>query len=248
MRRRLTLTNLLIVVNVVAYVWQTTTGGGINYDHGYLSPQSVLLYGQWWRVVTAAFLHGGLWHIVLNMAGLYWIGTPTEMILGKARFAVLYAASILGSGLAVIYFQSVIDTPVLGASGALYGLVGAMAAIGLRLGPRGRDMLVRAVVLVVFNLALTFSIPFISAQGHIGGLVAGFFAGLVVFKGRRRYAEAYAALFSAEQQQAQAASRPPGAPRTIEPEPEIETIEHPPDAGPHEEADAPPLHVRDPRE
>jgi len=239
---KITLTNILVAANVVAFVWQTTTRGGVDYDHGYLSPQSALQYGEWWRIVTAAFLHASIPHIALNMVALYSVGREVEAVFGKARFALLYALSILGSGLSIIYF-SAYTIPTLGASGAIFGLFGALVAVGLRLGARGRSLIMSLLPVLVINLLFTFSIPGISAAAHVGGLVTGFLAGLVLFMGsrQRQLAAAYA----------RAAAAPVAATRpvvTIEQTPEIETIEHPPDAGPHEEADAPPLHVRDPRE
>ncbi|HEY6236339.1 MAG TPA: rhomboid family intramembrane serine protease [Candidatus Elarobacter sp.] len=239
--RKLTLTALLIAVNVVAFVWQTTTGGGIDYDHGYLSPQDVLQYGQWWRIFTAAFLHGSIAHIGLNMLALYWLGREVEAFYGKARFALLYVLAIVGSGLAIVYFSSY-TVPTLGASGAIYGLFGALVAVGLRLGKRGRSMIMSMLPVIVLNLVFTFSVPGISVAAHVGGLITGFVAGLVLFMGARRRQVAYAYAYAT----APAGTAAPVA--TIEQSPEVETIEHPPDAGPHEEADAPPLHVRDPRE
>ncbi|HEV2739435.1 MAG TPA: rhomboid family intramembrane serine protease [Candidatus Elarobacter sp.] len=235
------LTTLLIVANVVAFVWQTTTGGGIDYDHGYLSPQSVLEHGQWWRIFTAAFLHGSIAHIGLNMLALYWLGREVEAFYGKARFALLYVLAIVGSGLAIVYF-SAYTVPTLGASGAIYGLFGALVAVGLRLGKRGRAMIMSMLPVVAINLAFTFSVPGISAAAHVGGLITGFLVGLVLFTGARQRRIAYAYAYAA----APAGTAAPVA--TIEQTPEVETIEQPPDAGPHEEAGAPPLHVRDPRE
>ncbi|MBV9440561.1 MAG: rhomboid family intramembrane serine protease, partial [Candidatus Eremiobacteraeota bacterium] len=137
----MTLTNLLIAINVVAFVWLTTTGGLSNdralYDHGALFGPAAL-QGQWWRIVTAAFLHGGIMHVGLNMLALYQVGNLVESILGRARFAAIYALSLIGSGLAVV-----IVTPnelTIGASGAIFGLFGALVAIGLRAGPRGRGL------------------------------------------------------------------------------------------------------------
>ena len=243
---RISLTTLLIAVNVVAYVLQTTTGGRI-IDRGFLSPQAVLEYGQWGRVFSAAFLHWNLAHIGLNMLALYSVGNEVEAIYGKTRFALLYVLAIVGSGLAIIYFSSGWNVATLGASGAIYGLFGALVAIGLRLGERGRAMIMSVVPVVVINLAFTFSIPGISVQGHVGGLITGFLAGLVLFMGAdvRRRANAYANAYAAARRPA-----PPAPVRvtTIEHAPHVETIEHPPDAGPHEEAGAPPLHARDPRE
>ncbi len=233
---KFTLTGLLIVVNVVAYVWQITTYGGIDYDHGYLSPKSVLQYSQWWRIFTAAFLHGGVPHIALNMLALYWVGSPVEMLFGKVRFAILYALAIVGSGLAVVYFSDY-AVPTLGASGAIYGLFGALVAVGLRLGARGRALIMRVLPVVALNLVFTFAIPGISAAAHIGGLITGLLAGLLLFSGSRtrQFAYAYAASFDGPQPRDASAAA-------------IETIEQPPDAGLHEDPGAPPLHVRDPRE
>ncbi|MDQ6941048.1 MAG: rhomboid family intramembrane serine protease [Candidatus Eremiobacteraeota bacterium] len=245
---RFTLTGLLIGVNVLAFIWQKTTYGGVDYDHGYLSPQLALQYGEWWRVFTAAFLHGNETHLALNMLSLLWLGTPAEMVFGRVRFAVLYIIAIVGSGLAVVYFSSTWGIPALGASGAIYGLMGALGAVGLRLGTRGRALLMRILPVLVLNLGLSFAFPFISVAAHVGGLIAGFLAGLVLVMGRRAYAEQFAATFVPPPPPV---AMPAGATRpgeTIENAPEPETIEHPPDAGPHEEADAPPLHVRDPRE
>jgi membrane associated rhomboid family serine protease len=240
--RRLTLTNVLVVVNVLAFVWQTTTRGGVEYDHGYLIPMLVLNHGEWWRIVSAAFLHANVAHIGLNMIALFSLGREVEALFGKARFALLYAVAVVGSGLAVVYFATDVTLPTLGASGAIYGLFGALVAAGLRLGRRGRTMIMSVIPVLVLNLAFTFSVPGISWQAHVGGLITGFVAGLVLFMGARGRRVAYAYAYAA-------APGGTAAPlTTIEPEPDVETIEQPPDAGPHEEADAPPLHVRDPRE
>jgi membrane associated rhomboid family serine protease len=220
---KITLTGVLIAVNVVVFVWQKTTYGGIEYDHGWLSPQLVLERGEWWRVVTSAFLHGNEWHVILNMIGLLWLGTASEEVFGRARFAALYAIAILGAGLGVVYFSSAYTIPTLGASGAIYGLIGALSATALRLGARGRAMLKSILPVVVLNLGLTFAFPFISAAAHIGGLIAGFLAGLVLVNGRRAFAEHYAATFVP----------PPRATAPVPAHP-VETIEHPPDAGPRE--------------
>jgi membrane associated rhomboid family serine protease len=238
---KISLTGVLVAVNIVAFIWQTTTRGGVDYDHGYLSPQSVLQYGEWWRIVTAAFLHANIAHIGLNMIALYSVGREVEAVFGKVRFALLYALAVLGSGLSIVYF-SAYTVPTLGASGAVFGLFGALVAVGLRLGARGRSLIMSLLPVLAINLVFTFSIPGISAAAHVGGLVTGFVAGLILFMGsrRRRLATMYA--YAA----APAASARTGD--TIEHVPEIETIEHPPDAGPHEEAGAPPPHVRDPRE
>jgi membrane associated rhomboid family serine protease len=240
---KISLTLVLVAANVAAFIWQTTTRGGVDADHGYLSPESVLQYGQWWRIFTAAFLHANITHIAFNMIALYSVGNEVEAIYGKARFALLYVLAILGSGFAIVEFSSY-RIPTLGASGAIYGLFGALVAIGLRVGARGRAMIMNVLPVIAFNLVFTFSIRGISWQAHVGGLITGFLVGLVLFMGARtrRTAYAYANAYAAR-------AAPPAVPvQAAAQAPQVETIEHPPDAGPHEEAGAPPPHLRDPRE
>jgi rhomboid protease GluP len=224
------LTPVLIAVNVVAFLWQLTTLGGIDYDHGWLVPAAVLQHGEWWRIFSSAFLHGSIPHIGLNMLALYFLGTDVERVYGTLRYALIYLLATIGSGLAVVYFSAP-DVPTLGASGAIFGLFGAIVAVGIRLGARGRSLIGRVLPILAINLVFTFSVPGISAAAHVGGLITGFLAGLVLFmmpSRQRDYAYAYVA------GPAQAAP--------------VETIEQPPEAGPHEEPDAAPLEVRDPRE
>jgi membrane associated rhomboid family serine protease len=178
-----TLTNVLIAINVVAYMWLISTGGLSSdealRDHGALVGTLCTQQGQWWRIVTGAFLHGGLIHIGSNMLALYFVGSSVEEIFGKLRFALLYAVALVGAGLAVVYFAP--NDPTVGASGAIFGLFGALVAVGLRLGKRGRGLIGQVLPVIVLNLVLTFAIPNISAAGHIGGLITGLLAGLVLF-------------------------------------------------------------------
>ncbi len=232
----MSLTNLLVAINVVAFVWELATGGP-NYDHGYLIGAAVVQHGEWWRIATAAFLHASIAHVGLNMIALFQVGNIVEQLYGKVRFVLLYALAIVGSGLAVLYFNY--DVPTLGASGAIFGLFGALVAVGLRMGSRGRSLIGQVIPVILINLVFTFTVPGISAAAHVGGLITGFIAGLVLYMvppRRRAYAYAYA----------------PGDDRgvqTIEQAPVVETIEQPPAAGAHEEEEgAAPPHLRDPRE
>ena len=186
--RRNAATLALVVINVLAYVWETTTGGLASnqalYDHGALCKLCVTQDGQWWRIYSSAFLHGGLAHIALNMFALLQIGTFVESFLGPWRMLAIYVVAMTGGGLGVVWFGSPNDVTV-GASGAIFGLFGAILAIGLRLGQRGRSLISQMVPVVVLNLAFTFAVPFISKQEHVGGLISGFLAGLVFFFMRR---------------------------------------------------------------
>jgi membrane associated rhomboid family serine protease len=124
--------------------------------------------GDWWRVLTAAFLHVGLLHLVLNMLALLVFGSELERSVGRWRFVGIYAVSILGGGLAIQLFSDP-DVPTAGASTAIYGLLGGMAALLLA----GRQSLRGLVQLLVINLLISVLIPNVSWVGHLGGLVAG---------------------------------------------------------------------------
>jgi membrane associated rhomboid family serine protease len=182
MRNRATLS--LVALNVLAYIWETTTGGLTSnrtlYDHGALCRLCVTQDGQWWRIYTSAFLHGGLAHIALNLFALVQIGTFVESILGAPRMLAIYFVAMTGGGLGVVYFGGPLDVTV-GASGAIFGLFGAVLAVGLRMGARGKSLISQMLPVVGLNLAFTFAVPFISKEEHIGGLISGFLAGLVFF-------------------------------------------------------------------
>ncbi len=118
--------------------------------------------------MTSAFLHADLMHILFNMWALYVIGPALERWLGSIRYIALYALSGLG-GSVLVYLITPLDQPTLGASGAIFGLFGATFALARRL-----HFDVRWVVgLIVINLVITFVVPSISWQGHVGGLVTG---------------------------------------------------------------------------
>lgn len=129
--------------------------------------------GEWWRLLTAAFLHDGLAHILFNMWALWALGTNLERQVGSAPFAFLYLASALAGGLA--FYAAVPAGRALGASGAVFGLFGVWLVSGFRrrktvAGQAGfRQML----GLLALNLALPVFVPGIAWQAHLGGLVAG---------------------------------------------------------------------------
>jgi len=149
------------------------------FDHGALYGPAVLQHGEWWRIGTGAFMHGGLTHLALNMVALWQIGRELEVTIGSSRTLAIYVASLVASGLAVVHFAP--NDVTVGASGAIFGLFGALLAVGVRLGARGRELVRRILPIIAINLAFTFAIPFISKAGHLGGLVAGFIVGLALY-------------------------------------------------------------------
>jgi rhomboid protease GluP len=244
------LTQLLIAANAVAFLWLVVDGGlgaisgaqpSVFYlVHGALLGTAVTDYGEWWRLFSAAFLHGSLVHIGVNMFALYQVGALVERLMGPLRYASLYLLATAGSGAAVVWFNH--DQVTLGASGAIFGLFGALVAIGLSLRPRGMSLVTGTLPVIGVNLAFGFLVPGISNAAHIGGLITGFVTGWLLYQvpSARREA-AYAAVNSSP-------ASPVAVPQAMEDDARVETIEQPPDAGPHEEEGAPPLEVRDPRE
>jgi len=132
--------------------------------------------GEWWRVVSGAFLHSGVIHLGMNMLLLWFLAQEMEPVLGRLRFAILYVTSLLGGSLGVLLLSP--DSPTVGASGAVFGLMGGLIVLQLR--ARQNPWNSGILGLVLINVLLTFTIPGISIGGHLGGLVAGAGAGLLL--------------------------------------------------------------------
>jgi membrane associated rhomboid family serine protease len=172
------ITKLLIAVNVAIYLVGATQGGGLA-DPGNSIVRAGSLYQHWvlfgpwvphgwWRLVTSMFLHENLIHIGFNMVALYLIGTPVEQYLGRARYVGLYFVSgVAGSAGALLQTPL---TPVLGASGAIFGILGAMLILEWQITGR---LAGNAMTWIVINLVISFAIPNVSWGGHLGGLVGG---------------------------------------------------------------------------
>jgi membrane associated rhomboid family serine protease len=184
-------TKALIGVNVAVYVAELVTGGGVNgtgstiYDKGVLYGP-FLDRGDWWRLLTAAFLHYGPVHLLLNMVGLYWFGSLLEQRIGSGRYTLLYLVSGLAGSAGALLWSNGYLTPTVGASGAIFGILGA----GLVL-EQQRDYVFggSALGVILINFVFTFSISSISKGGHIGGLVGGILCAL----GLTRFGRGHAA-------------------------------------------------------
>jgi membrane associated rhomboid family serine protease len=187
------ITRILIAINCLAFVWEVYAGGqgiltGSGDNSGFgrvlvagaLIPAFVLQYGQWWRIITGAFLHGGLIHIGVNMMSLWFLGRFIEFAVGSWRMFFIYMASLIVSGLAVVYLSPPM-TPTVGASGAIFGLFGALFAIGFKLGRHGMDLVKSNIGILVINLIITFTVPQISWQAHVAGLLAGFILTFAIY-------------------------------------------------------------------
>ena len=182
-------TKTLLGLNVAVYLITAFQGGGLNNPGGSLFFRWVLFgpavaNGDWWRLITSAFLHANLIHIAFNMYFLWFIGTAVEQALGRGRFLALYVVSALaGSAGALVWTP---NAPTVGASGALFGLLGAALIL-----ERQRNYVLggSAMGLILINLILSFAISGISIGGHVGGLIGGILCALVF----SRFGSAHAA-------------------------------------------------------
>jgi rhomboid protease GluP len=167
-------------------VWQQQSNPMATYDLGVFWSPAVLERGEWWRVVTAVFLHAGWMHLAMNVLGLLWLGPFVERFLGRLRFAVVYLAGGIGgfvvlAGLDALGWRD--PTAALGASGAVMALIGASIGIFLRGSSRSqvaakrlRDMLTFVGIQVVFDILA----PRVSMTAHVSGLLIGVALGLLI--------------------------------------------------------------------
>ena len=166
---------LLIAINVVVFALTAVQAHSVTnnvfsplFAQWALIPEFTVANGEWWRLITAGFLHIGPIHLLVNMFTLWVIGRDLEIFLGKIRFTVAYVLSLVGGSVAVYLFGA-LDQPVAGASGALYGLMGGMLVLLLRLKADPKS----TIIMIVLNLIISISLPNISLLGHLGGLVTG---------------------------------------------------------------------------
>ncbi|MEU6654267.1 rhomboid family intramembrane serine protease [Streptomyces sp. NPDC046900] len=183
------LTKLLIGINLAVFLVQLSVGDRFTDRFELLGQAYVPLLGsvegiaqgQWYRLLTAMFLHGNFVHILFNMLSLWWIGGPLEAALGRARyFALYFSAGLAGS--ALTYLIAAPNQPSLGASGAIFGLFGATAVLMRRLRYDMRPV----IALLVINLIFTFGWSNIAWQAHIGGLVGGVVVGYAMVHAPRQ--------------------------------------------------------------
>jgi membrane associated rhomboid family serine protease len=181
----------LVAINVVIFAVTVAQSGSLAdnffaplFQQWTLQPTAVA-EGSWWRLVTSGFLHVGPIHLAFNMIALWVIGRDLEQVLGRARFMVVYLVSLLGGSLAVFLFAAELSKTA-GASGAVFGLMGGLAVVLLRLRRSPRP----ALTIIALNVVITFVVPGLSIFGHLGGLIFGaaVTAGLVYAPRDRRAA------------------------------------------------------------
>jgi len=169
-----TITNQLILILVAVYLGLLIYPG--LEEHLFLFNRAILSDGQihgvaegeWYRLFTAGFLHAGFTHLLFNALALYTLGTPFEAFYGRARYLFLLFISLIAGSLASITFNAENQVSV-GASGAIFGLFGALLVVGKRLGAEMRSIL----TLLAINAVIAIAIPNIDWRAHLGGLAGG---------------------------------------------------------------------------
>ena len=190
--RTWSITQALIVINVIVFLWEVAGGvslggssaGGYAYMNGVLfGPYMSHGYHQYWRLLTSGFLHASLIHIGFNMLSLWFVGRSLEPAIGKTYFAAIYFTALLAGSFGALLLTP--DAPTLGASGAIFGIFGAliMVARARRIPLWSSGLL----PILLFNFIYTLTIADVSVGGHLFGCLSGFATGwLVTEQGEKR--------------------------------------------------------------
>ena len=179
--QRPVLTEALIAVNAAILLASIAQGGSSLDGGGSLTTRLGLAGpfvadGEWWRIITSGFMHAGLIHLAFNMYALYSLGGLLERVIGRARFAAVYGVSLVGGSLGALVLSP--NALTVGASGAVFGVFAAFAVLQRS---RGMSPWANGIGLTIgLNLVFTFTIPGISAGGHLGGLIAGALVGAIL--------------------------------------------------------------------
>jgi membrane associated rhomboid family serine protease len=182
-------TKALIAINVIIYFAELAQGSGVNANSGWIYEKGVLVAkaidsnghlvgvaeGDWWRLITAAFLHYGPLHLAMNMLALWWFGAAVEQTIGRGRYIALYLVSGLAGSAGALLLDPTV--PTVGASGAIFGILGAAFVL-----ERQHTYVFGggALTIIALNLVFTFTISSISVGGHLGGLAGGALGMLVL--------------------------------------------------------------------
>jgi membrane associated rhomboid family serine protease len=183
-------TYALIAVNVIVAIGvlasgASATGGGLGASKlvtdGWVA-RPLIDQGEYWRLITAGFLHDGPFHLLFNMFALYVLGTMLEPAVGRLRFGVIYFVSLLAGSFGALLLEP--TAPTVGASGAIFGLMGAAVVVMRNRGVSPWESGLG--FWIGLNLLITLTVPNISIGGHLGGLVAGALVAFVMFDLRDR--------------------------------------------------------------
>ena len=185
------ITYSIIILNLIVYIFSALFSHDlidmdmqVLVDMGALYGPFTVLKGEWWRLFTAMFLHAGMTHLLMNMFSLYIIGRGAEMYFDTKSYLSIYLFSGLLGGLASLYMHPV--SVGIGASGAIFGVFGALAGFFLahreRIAAHSKAFMKDFAIIIGINLVIGFSIPSVDVSAHLAGLVVGFIGGFVLSK------------------------------------------------------------------
>jgi len=185
------ITYSLIAINILGYILSAFLSQSlidmdieVLVDMGALFGPMTVLDGEWWRLFTAMFLHGGMTHLLMNMFSLYLIGRGVEQYFNTTSYLSIYLFSGLLGGLASLYMHPA--SVGVGASGAIFGIFGAMGGFFIahrdKIEAHTKAFMKEFAIIIGINLVIGFSIPSVDVSAHIGGLIVGFIGGYIVSK------------------------------------------------------------------
>ena len=175
-RSRTPATFALLGVIALGYVAQLAFGESLVYTFGFYPP---LMWAEPWRMITSAFIHSGIMHVMFNGYSLWVLGNLIERVIGPARFLLVFTVSVITGCLAVMVLSP--ESLTVGASVGIFGLFSALFVINRGLGGNNVSLL----AIIGLNLAIGFIVPGIAWQAHVGGLIGGLVTTLLLRRARR---------------------------------------------------------------
>lgn len=179
--KKIIVTKILIIINIIMYILSLVIGDNFSYNLILLGANNrgLVLSGEFYRLITCAFLHGSLLHLVVNMYSLWIIGSQVETYIGKLKYLIIYLLSaIMGSLFSIVFLENSLSV---GASGAIFGLMGALLYFGYHYRLYLSNTLTSQLIpIIIFNLFLGFISSSIDNGAHIGGLIGGYLATMIV--------------------------------------------------------------------
>ncbi len=169
---RRTITGSLVFVIAASYLLQIILPG---YEDRFFLNRFFVEQGEFYRLFTVALVHGGLWHLAFNLIALHALGSPLENYFGRNKYIAILVVSLLCGSLLSVFFNPA-NVYSIGASGMIFGLLGALAIVGERAGIEWRSIL----IIVGLNFAIGFVLGGVDWRGHLGGLIGGTLVTLVL--------------------------------------------------------------------
>lgn len=188
--KRIIVTKILIAINIIMYLLSLIISNNFTESLIILGANNrgLVLHGEYYRLITCAFLHGSLLHLFVNMYSLWIIGSQVETYIGKIKYLIIYLLSaLMGSLFSIIFLENSLSV---GASGAIFGLMGALLYFGYHYRLYLSNALTSQIIpIIVLNLSLGFISTSIDNGAHIGGLIGGYLSTMIVglkYKSQKR--------------------------------------------------------------